>query len=135
MGRTAAGVHGMRLKKGDTVVGMDVVDPNLVNKGMIELLVVMGDGFGKRTALKFYKVQHRGGSGVKTANVNKKTGPVIGAFIVNKNDERDIMLVSTKGQVIRLPFASISSQGRATQGVRLMRFKETNDQVSTVNFV
>ncbi len=135
MGRTAAGVHGIRLKKDDYVVGMDVVDPKLVEKGIIELLIVTGDGFGKRTALKFYKVQHRSGSGVKTAKVTKKTGPVVGAFIVNRSDERDIMLVSTKGQVIRLPFASISTQGRATQGVRLMRFKEAHDQVSNVTFV
>ncbi len=135
MGRTAAGVHGIRLKKGDNVVGMDVVDPSLVSKGILEILVVTGDGFGKRTALKFYKVQHRSGSGIKTAKVTKKTGLVIGAFVVNKSDERDIMLVSTKGQVIRMPFVSISTQGRATQGVRLMRFKEPNDQVSNVTFV
>ncbi len=135
MGRVAAGVRGMRLKGKDRVVGMDVLDPKLVEKGLMELFVLMENGFGKRTEVKSYKVQRRGGSGVKTAKVTPKTGEIVGAFISNAKDERDLIVISKKGQVLRTPFRTISIQGRATQGVRVMRFKEENDRVANVTFV
>jgi len=90
---------------------------------------------GKRTNLKEYKVQRRGGSGIHTAKVTGKTGGVVGAFISSSDDERDLIIISKKGIVIRTPFKSVSSLGRDTQGVRLMRFKEEEDLVSTVTFV
>jgi DNA gyrase subunit A len=135
MGRAAAGVRGIRLKKGDTVVGMDVINSSFVGKSLLDLLVVTENGFGKRTNLKSYKVQGRGGSGIKTAKVTTKTGKIIYAQIVSSHDERDLIIISKFGQVIRMPFKSVSVLGRATQGVRLMRFKEKDDMVASVTFV
>lgn len=135
MGRVAAGVRGIRLKGKDRVVGMDVLDSKLVERGMMELFVLMENGFGKRTDVKSYKIQKRGGSGVKTAKVTNKNGSVIGAFIANAKDERDLIVISKNGQVLRTPFRTVSLQGRATQGVRVMRFKETNDRVASVTFI
>ena len=135
MGRTASGVRAVRLKKGDRVIGMDIVNPKLVAKNSLELFVIAEKGYGKRTNLKSYKVQRRGGSGVKTASVTGKTGGLIGAYVSNVDDERDLVVISTQGQVIRTPFESVPSLGRATQGVRLMRFKDEGDGVASVTFI
>jgi DNA gyrase subunit A len=135
MGRSAAGVRGIKLKKGDYVVGMDVVNNALAKKGMLELFTITENGLGKRTNLNEYKTQGRGGSGIRTARVTAKTGGVVGAYISNSDDERDLMLISKKGIVIRTPFKSVPSLGRDTQGVRVMRFKEDGDLVSSVAFV
>lgn len=135
MGRAASGVRGVRLKGKDEVIGMDVIEPSLVSKNLLDLLVVMENGFGKRTNLKNYKVQGRGGSGIKTAKVTPKTGKIISAQIASSKDERDLIIISKFGQVIRLPFKSVSTLGRATQGVRLMRFKESDDRAASVTFV
>lgn len=134
MGRGAAGVRAIRLKKDDYVVGMDVIDEALFGAG--QLLIVMARGFGKRTGLKQYKVQSRGGSGIKTAKVTNKTGNLITSMVVNaKAMEEDLIIISTRGQVIRLPLKSISVLGRATQGVRLMKFKEDGDEVASITYV
>jgi DNA gyrase subunit A len=130
MGRTAKGVRGMKLKSSDTVVGMDVVSPELVKKKVFELLVISEHGLGKRTDLNEYKVQGRGGSGIKTMAVTAKTGPIVGMRVINNTEELDILLISTKGQVVRVPLSSVSTLGRATQGVRIMRFKEDGDNVA-----
>lgn len=135
MGRAATGVRGIRLKGKDEVIGMDVIDPSLVSKNLIDLFVLMENGFGKRTNLKNYKIQGRGGSGIKTAKTTPKTGKIISAFITSSKDERDLIIISKFGQVIRLPFKSVSTLGRATQGVRLMRFKEADDRAASVTFV
>jgi DNA gyrase subunit A len=135
MGRTASGVRGMRLKRGDYIVGMDVVSSEEVKKNLLELLVVMAHGFGKRTNLKEYRLQGRGGSGIKTAEVTAKTGEIVTGFIVSAKDERDIVAISGHGQVIRLALGEIRTIGRATQGVRIMRFKEENDALSSVTIV
>jgi DNA gyrase subunit A len=134
MGRTAAGVRGMRLRSSDEVIGMDVVDPK--NKSL-EFLTIGSNGLGKRTPLDEYKVQGRGGSGIKTTEITAKTGPLISARVVDKveSDIKDLIMMSAKGQVIRLPFKSINTSGRATQGVRLMRFKEDGDQVVSVTML
>ncbi len=134
MGRTAAGVRGIRLHGADKVVGMDVVDPK--NK-TVEFLIVGENGLGKLTEINSYKVQGRGGSGIKTAKITDKTGAVIHASAIDKTtaNEKDIVLMSAKGQVIRMPFGSIPSSGRATQGVRLMRFKEGDDKVVSVTLI
>lgn len=131
MGRNASGVRGTRLKSNDEVIGMDIVDPK--NKSL-EFLTIGANGVGKRTPLDEYKVQGRGGSGIKTANITEKTGPLIHAQVVDKVDaeNHDIIIMSAKGQVIRLPFKSIATSGRATQGTRLMRFKEEGDHVVSV---
>lgn len=135
MGRTAAGVHAVRLKKNDSIVGMGVIDPKLVTKNILELFVISERGCGKKTNLKSYKVQRRGGSGIKTVSVTQKTGQLVGGFITNIDDERDLVIISSQGQVIRTPFKSVPSLGRATQGVRLMRFKDEKDTVASITFV
>jgi DNA gyrase subunit A len=136
MGRAAAGVRGVRLsKKGDEVVGMDLVNEGRVGSNE-QLLVIMDNGYGKRTPLGQYKVQGRGGSGIKTAMVTPKTGKVCFAFIVNsKREQEDVIVISEKGQLIRMALKSVSVIGRATQGVRVMKFKQEGDRVASVTFI
>jgi len=127
MGRSATGVRGIKLRKDDKVVGMDAVFKN--QKGN-QLLIITENGYGKRSDLKAYKIQKRGGSGIKTANVTSKTGSVVGANIVNVDEmEEDLILSSEKGQIIRIPLNSVPVLGRATQGVRVMR-PSAGDKVS-----
>lgn len=135
MGRNAAGVRGIRLRKGDEVVGMDLVVSGKA-KPSEQLLTVMANGFGKRTKLSEYKVQGRGGSGVKTAHITAKTGSIRAAMIVDaKREKEDLIIISSKGQVIRLALGTVNTLGRATQGVRLMRFKGAKDEVANVVLV
>lgn len=134
MGRTAAGVRSIKVKGDDTIVGMEVIDSK-VKKGEKQLLVVMKNGYGKRTDVNEYKVQGRGGSGIKTANITKKTGEITSAYVVDAKDERDLFVVSEAGQVIRTPLKSVSVLGRATQGVKIMAFKKEKDQVASVTLV
>jgi DNA gyrase subunit A len=119
MGRTAGGVRGMNVRKGDSVVSAEVI--SAVAKDA-SLLVIMSKGYGKRTKISEYKVQGRGGSGIKTAAVTPKTGEIIGAKIVSGDlNEEELVVISKKGQVIRTGVAEIPSLSRATQGVRVMR--------------
>ncbi|MCR4313657.1 MAG: DNA gyrase subunit A [Candidatus Uhrbacteria bacterium] len=134
MGRNASGVHGMKLKGKDEIVGMDVVSVASSKNGD-QLLVVMHEGYGKRSPLKEYKVQRRGGSGIKTANITKKTGEIVSAYIVPAIDTRDLFVVSEAGQVVRSPLKSVSVLGRSTQGVRIMRFKKEGDTVASVALI
>lgn len=135
MGRSAAGVRGIRLKKGDWVVGIDLIFEGKPSKEE-QLLVVLDNGFAKRTKVAEFKTQGRGGGGVKAAKVTSKTGKTVAAFVVNaKLAEEDLIVMSEKGQVIRLPLKSVSVLGRATQGVRVMRFKVAGDTVANVTFV
>lgn len=122
MGRPAAGVKGIRLKKGDKVIGMDVVTVQAL-EGKQYLLVVAEKGFGKRTDLKEYRLQGRGGSGIKTANVTSKTGDLVAAIVLT-GEEEDLIVISQKGQVIRTKISQIAKLSRPTQGVRLMRLEE-----------
>ncbi|MFA5854158.1 MAG: DNA gyrase subunit A [Patescibacteria group bacterium] len=135
MGRSAAGVTGMRMKGKDAIVGMDVVDGKSVDKGAFDLMVVMEHGYGKRTNLSEYKVQGRAGSGIKTAEVTAKTGSIVQAMLINSKDDRDVIVISEKGQVIRFSLATVPQLGRQTQGVRVMRFKAEKDSVSSVTLV
>ncbi|MDP3735585.1 MAG: DNA gyrase subunit A [bacterium] len=128
MGRAAAGVRGMRLAKGDSVVGADSVRSTLEAPA---LLVVSEKGFGKRTALKEYKVQGRGGGGIKTLKVSAKTGRLIRAGVVEES-EAEVVAISKRGQVIRLALREIPLLGRATQGVRIMKLREGDAIASTV---
>lgn len=136
MGRNASGVLGIRLKKGDNVVGMGVIINDKDRLKKTQILSVMANGFGKRTPLGFYKVQARGGSGIKTAKVTDKTGQLTNAFVINTEAmvNKDLIIISAQGQVIRLPFKSVNQLGRDTQGVRLMRFKEEGDSVACVTW-
>ncbi|MFH1145972.1 MAG: DNA gyrase subunit A [bacterium] len=135
MGRTAAGVRGMRLKSKDYIVGMDLVFEGKATPND-QVVVVTAHGYGKRTLVKEFKTQGRGGSGIKVANVTEKTGKVATGFIVNgKLEKEDLLIISMAGQVIRLPLAQVKILGRATQGVRLMRFKDEKDEVASIAFV
>jgi len=100
-------------------------------------LTVGENGLGKLTPLEEYKVQGRAGSGIKTAKVTEKTGHIIHASVIDPelSKSQDIILMSAKGQIIRMPFKTIPTTGRATQGVRLMRFKEEGDKVVSVALV
>ncbi len=135
MGRGAAGVHGMRLKKEDTVVGMGIFKPEKVKK--LQVMTVMEQGFGKRTNMDSYKVQNRGGSGIRTAKVTAKTGRITNAYIMNAEamKEKDLVMISEKGQVIRIPFKAVNKLGRDTQGVKIMRFKDKDDKVACVTWL
>ncbi len=113
MGRTAAGVKGIDLGKGDEVVGLEVLPSN--EEGA--LLSVTELGYGKRSLLKEYRTQSRGGKGIIAMKLNDKTGNLVGCARVEEKDE--IMLVSSAGKIIRLRVKDIPVQGRATQGVRL----------------
>lgn len=129
-GRASMGVRGIRLKGSDEVIDMDIVkDPEKA-----ELLVIMENGLGKCSKVSDYREQSRGGSGVKAANVTAKTGKIVGAKILDDQSVGDLMIVSRQGQIIRLNMKSIPSQGRATQGVYLMRMNE-NDKVASTSVI
>jgi len=112
MGRTAAGVRAIKLKKkNDEVAGFDII------KGDDAMLVVvMENGYAKQTSLKEYKKQSRGGSGIKTAEVTAKTGLVVSAHVVT--EEKEIFALSAKGQMIRTELNTVRKTGRSAQGVR-----------------
>src|SRR3989344_3199806 len=129
LGRATAGVGGIKLRKGDRVVGMDVVDSAEIKDPNSKLLVVMANGYGKRTLLKFYKKQKRAGIGIKTAKITPKTGPIVAAQVVPP-EAKEIIAISDRGTVIRTEVESISTLGRATQGVRIMKV-EPGDRVSS----
>jgi len=119
MGRTAGGVTGIKLGKSDEVIGVDVAKKDS-DKGSI--LTMSANGFGKKTNLKEYKVQRRGGSGVKTAKVTSKTGKLIVAKVLT-GEEEELVAMSKKGQVIRTALKAIPLLGRQTQGVTIMRLR------------
>ena len=127
MGRATAGVRGIRLRKGDAVVSLNIVTKEN-EKG--ELLTVMANGFGKRTPLSEYKVQGRGGSGIKTSQVTSKTGEVIA--VLGVNGEKEILALSAKGQIIRTELESVRISGRATQGVRIMNLNPKDRVVGVI---
>ena len=120
MGRNAAGVRGMKLKDAkDTIVGTDIIAKDAKD---MELIVLSQNGYGKRSALKQFKIQKRGGSGMKAMKVTPKTGDIVGALVTSMaNIEDDIILTSKKGTIIRVPFKSVPLLGRVTQGVRVMK--------------
>ncbi|HLO12805.1 MAG TPA: DNA gyrase subunit A, partial [Pseudoneobacillus sp.] len=125
MGRTATGVKGITLRNSDEVVGMEVLEENT------EILIVTKNGYGKRTPSIEYRVQSRGGKGIKTCNITDKNGDLVAMRAVT--GEEDLMLITTGGVLIRLSVNEISSMGRSTQGVRLIRLDENeNEFVATV---
>lgn len=133
MGRAAAGVRGIKLKGNDEIVGMGVFDPKTSKTS--KLLVIMEKGFGKQTTLDAYKVQGRGGSGIKTAKITTKTGKIVSGLITYGDEENDLIVMSHRGQVIRLAVKQVNLLNRDTQGVKVMRFKDVNDSVTNVTLV
>jgi len=126
MGRTAGGVKGINLKKDDEVSSFDV----LGTKEDMELLVIMSNGYAKRTPLKEYKVQKRGGSGILTAKVTGKTGQLVSLHAII--DQTELLAISKKGQILKTTIKSIRKAGRATQGVRIMKLDKGDELVGTV---
>ena len=123
MGRTAAGVRGIKLRKGDYVVGMEIVEPDQ------EILVVTEKGYGKRTPEAEYRLQNRGGVGIKTIQITDKNGPMCAVKTVDGSE--DVMIITINGIIIRMDVNDISVIGRSTQGVRLIRLAE-DELVATV---
>ena len=134
MGRTAAGIRGIRLKKGDELIGMDIsknYKPQ-VTELKPYLLVVTENGYGKKTDLKEYRLQGRGGSGIKTAQITAKTGNLISSKLLTT--EEDLIVISQQGQVIRSAISGISKLSRATQGIRIMRLGE-GDKIASATYI
>ena len=123
MGRSAMGVNAIRLDSDDEVVATD-----LVTDEEDYLLVISKRGFGKKTKLSEYRTQLRGGKGIITYNITEKTGEIVSAKVVNDLD--DIMMITLNGTIIRLEAKEISTMGRNTQGVTLM--KTENGEVVAV---
>ncbi len=126
MGRTAAGVRAIKLKKqNDEIAGFDIIK----EVADARLLVVMENGFAKQTSLKDYKSQNRGGSGIATAKITPKTGLLVSAHVITK--ENEIFALSAKGQMIRTELKTVRETGRAAQGVRIMNLK-SGDRLAAV---
>ena len=126
MTRGATGVKGIELDEGDAVIDMDVVEPDQ------DVLIVTEKGYGKRTPVSEYRVQSRGGKGIKTLHMTEKNGRVVGLKVVR--DDRDLMIITASGTLIRTAVAGISSMGRITQGVKLIHIRD-EDAVATVAVV
>jgi DNA gyrase subunit A len=133
MGRTAGGVTAMKLSKGDEIVSADVFTKDVKDR---EILIVTEDGYGKSTPAKEYKIQNRGGSGIKTVKVTDKTGKVVCGIVITAEErkEGELVIMSKKGQVIKLPLKDVPTLGRDTQGVRVMKMR-AGDSIASVVFV
>src|SRR6056297_25843 len=131
MGRPASGVKGIDLKKGDKVIGMDIFGSK--SKKNRFLLVITKKGYGKKTELGEYRTQTRGGVGVKTANISKKTGKIADSKVL-KDEEEILIIISKKGQVIKTPLEEVPRLGRATQGVKLMKLNR-GDKVASLAYM
>jgi len=128
LGRTAAGVKGITLREGDKVVGLDVTKAEQDD----EILVVTENGYGKRTPVGDYRLSNRGGKGIKTATITERNGNIV--CITSVTGEEDLMVVTNSGVIIRIDVNDISQNGRAAQGVRLIKLDD-NQFVSTVAIV
>lgn len=135
--RDTMGVRGILLKKDDYIVSMDIVgakdiqiSKDVPKTALPQIVTVMENGLGKRSAVADYPLQKRGGQGVKAASVTPKTGKVVFSAIVPP-DTQNIIMTSTKGQTIKLPLSSIPLLRRDTQGVILMRMQSAKDKVAT----
>jgi DNA gyrase subunit A len=134
MGRVAAGVRGIKLKGDDEVIGIDVITQDDLKEGRL-FLNIMENGYGKRSDVSEYTLQNRGGQGIKAAQLSTKTGKLVASHVVKEKDGRDLLVVSVGGQIIRTPVDTVSILGRATQGVKVMRFKTASDKVATAAVV
>ena len=127
MGRAARGVRGIRLRPGDYVVGMDLANEDR------KLLVMSENGYGKLTKVEHFAAHKRGGVGIKSAVVNKKTGNIVTVTSIDPTAS-EVLMISTQGQTIRVSLADIPTLGRTTQGVRVMRLRD-NDTVTSIGFI
>lgn len=129
--RDTMGVRGILLGKEDYIVGMDLINPDTQKSSF---LTIMEKGLGKKTAVKDFPKQRRGGQGVKVAEVKDKTGKVVVSQIIPPDCD-SVILTSNKGQVVKLPVGSVPQLGRATSGVILMRFADKSDTVAAATFL
>ncbi|MBV1757865.1 MAG: DNA gyrase subunit A [Dethiosulfatibacter sp.] len=127
MGRTATGVRAISLNKDDSIVSMSIITEDK------EIFILSELGYGKMTKTNLYRAQSRAGKGVKTYKITKKTGDIVGAQILEKEDE--VMIISKDGAIIRMSATEISTMGRATQGVRIMKLNEGDKVVSLAKIV
>ncbi|MBN6187306.1 DNA gyrase subunit A [Aneurinibacillus sp. BA2021] len=123
MGRSATGVKGISLSSGDHVIDMDIAEEGA------DVLIVTSRGYGKRTPVDSYRFQTRGGKGIKTMHMTQRNGQIVGLKVVD--EKNDLMLVTSAGIIIRLCVKDISSMGRNTQGVKLIRVGD-QEEVATV---
>jgi DNA gyrase subunit A len=128
MGRSAMGVRGISLAKGDFVISADVIKKDHKNP---RIMVISKNGYGKTTEASEYKTQNRGGSGILTMNVTEKTGQVIAAKVVTEEDS-ELVAMSKKSQVVRIDIKEIPVLGRSTQGVRVMKLRDGDSLASVV---
>ena len=133
MSRATSGVQAIRLKKGDRLIGLGIIKDSKEQIAKSGLLVMTEKGFAKQTPLKEYKLQRRGGSGIKTAKIGEKTGPVIAAIVLQGNEE-ETMVFSSKGQALRTAVGNIRTAGRGTQGVKIMTLKGGDKLIGIVCF-
>ena len=124
MGRVSRGVRGIRLRTGDQVIGMDIVQAGS------SIFVISQAGYGKRTKVAQFTAHARGGVGIRSAVVNSKTGKLVGVKTLTGEDDQEVIIVSSQGQTIRLGLKDIPELGRATQGVRIMRLNDGDEVVS-----
>jgi DNA gyrase subunit A len=124
MGRVARGVRGIRLRTDDHVIGMDIVQAGS------DIFVISKYGYGKRTKVSQFTPHARGGVGIRSAIVNKKTGELVGVKKLKEHDQQEVIIISQLGQTIRLGLKDIPALGRATQGVRIMRLNDGDEVVS-----
>jgi DNA gyrase subunit A len=132
MGRAASGVRGIRLSATDEVIGVITYAPNEIDAADRTILVVSEHGYGKRSNPEEYRLTARGGKGVKTINITKKTGELVAIKNVTESD--DLMIITQAGLTIRMSVADIRVAGRATQGVRLINLNE-GDSIAAVSVV
>ena len=130
MGRAAQGVRAMKLPKTDKLVGADVISGN---EKSAAILVVSANGYGKKTLVSEYRLQRRGGSGIKTIKITSKTGALKTAAVA-KPESEELIAVSQKGQVIRTAISQIPTSGRSTQGARLMKLEE-KDAIASITLL
>ena len=124
LGRVSRGVRGIRLRSGDRVIGMDIVEEGS------SIFVISKSGYGKRTKVSQFTPHARGGVGIRSAVVNKKTGDLVGVKSLSEADGQEVIIISSQGQTIRLGLHDIPALGRATQGVRIMRLNDGDKVVS-----
>lgn len=124
MGRVSRGVRGIRLRPGDHVIGMDIVEEGS------SIFVISKFGYGKRTKVAQFTPHARGGVGIRSAVVNPKTGDLVGVKTLGEDASQEVIIISQQGQTIRLGIKDISALGRATQGVRIMRLNDGDQVVS-----
>jgi DNA gyrase subunit A len=130
LGRSTQGVRGIKIASTDNVIGMDIIGKN----EKLDLLTIMENGLGKKTSVDLFRGQSRGGQGVKVAKVTDKTGKVAFSQVIPPSD-REVIITSKRGQVVKLEIASIPRLSRDTQGVILMRFSNASDKVASATTI